>query len=32
MRELLIFLEGHIEVWTRELEQSDDVDVKKKKP
>lgn len=32
MRELLTFLEGHIEVWTKELEQSDDGDVKKKKP
>ncbi|WP_410501330.1 M3 family metallopeptidase [Exiguobacterium acetylicum] len=29
MRELLTFLEGHIEVWTKELEQSDDGDVKK---
>ncbi|MGI1805486.1 M3 family metallopeptidase [Exiguobacterium sp. TDN 0502] len=32
MKELLTFLEGHIEVWTKELEQSDDGDVKKKKP
>ena len=32
MKELLTFLEGHIEVWTKELEQSDDVDVKKNKP
>ena len=32
MRELLTFLEGQIEAWKKELEQSDDGDVKKKKP